>query len=551
MRYRAPAGLLAAGLLAAGAPVAAAQPAHAPVVINEIGQAEDGAWVELANQDEREPADVSGWLLVDPRSDVTVTLPPNTVIEPGGYHVIEPGGRLGKDGELVLRSGADDVDAASWQEPAEQSWGRVPDKVGDFDDTRLPTPGESNVPRLGDGQKSGSQKTPWHDAKVDPFDVGGPFSEPGIVSLAATSDGDVVALNGEGGTVHGLEYLVDLNSYEPTWSAQLQTLKPGLDARAIDVAGERLFAVAQQPTDDEERGPRREILTFDLPEEPQPEDADELVDLQATQSWGIATLAREAGVSLDSEVSAIAALEDNRVAVGFTGYHKILVFDLSTASPSLVDTVETALPGVAELEHDPETGELWALCGEECAGAVQRLERDEEGSFRPAPGATFQRPANLPDVPVAGFARVSAERPCPGGEGAQRVDRLLWANPTAAEGVSLYGALNKQPCGADGGAQPEAGVPDASPAPGSGEAQPAPRETAGLPAPSGEPQQPRGALDEAAGAGDSGATAAPGEYSRKSSLASTGVSGVLSATAIGLVAIALGGIALLAGARRS
>ncbi|EJZ81696.1 LPXTG-domain-containing protein cell wall anchor domain, partial [Corynebacterium otitidis ATCC 51513] len=68
---------------------------------------------------------------------------------------------------------------------------------------------------------------------------------------------------------------------------------------------------------------------------------------------------------------------------------------------------------------------------------------------------------------------------------------------------------------------------------------------------SGEPQQPRGALDEAAGAGDSGATAAPGEYSRKSSLASTGVSGVLSATAIGLVAIALGGIALLAGARRS
>lgn len=144
-------GLAVAGV-GAFAPLATA--ADTGIVINEIesqgGSPDD--WVELKNIGEV-AVDVSGYVLTDNAPEDPThryTIADGTVVEPGGYLVIDVGGDVfglgGADSvNLFAADGTTVVDTYSWTAHSPTSIGRCPDGSGEFADTSTPTKGEANV----------------------------------------------------------------------------------------------------------------------------------------------------------------------------------------------------------------------------------------------------------------------------------------------------------------------------------------------------------------------------------------------------------------------
>lgn len=111
------------------------------VVINEVETNGDprGDWVELANTDQEQTADVSGWTLVDddPTHD-PIVLPEGTTIESGGYLGVltEPHFGLGSPDSVTVRDASGTVVASlAWTAHSPTTIGRCPDMTGPFTDT--------------------------------------------------------------------------------------------------------------------------------------------------------------------------------------------------------------------------------------------------------------------------------------------------------------------------------------------------------------------------------------------------------------------------------
>lgn len=152
-----------------------------PVVINEI-QATGEDWVELVNTGAN-PVDLGGYGLADtdnasggPKVDAAARFPNGTTVAPGdrvfvvaeqdpaagvGPHdvCLSVGGPAscfyatwgvsGANGEKIFLLAVDDSIVAEGEYPmnaatAPNTWGRLPDGTGDFQET-APTPGEANA----------------------------------------------------------------------------------------------------------------------------------------------------------------------------------------------------------------------------------------------------------------------------------------------------------------------------------------------------------------------------------------------------------------------
>jgi hypothetical protein len=126
--------------------------ATAPAVrINEVQAraAPTTGWLELVNTTSS-VVDLTGWTLIDENFFGPVyTLPPNTVITPGGRLVLEDTGLpFAFDAtdavHLFSRFGVQ-VDATSWVAQAARTRSRCPDGTGAFRDTPTPTKGTANA----------------------------------------------------------------------------------------------------------------------------------------------------------------------------------------------------------------------------------------------------------------------------------------------------------------------------------------------------------------------------------------------------------------------
>ena len=130
----------------------------AAVRINEITAKSDAGrdWIELYNAGNT-AVDISQWIISDNNKDHQYRIPDGTLLQPRDYLVIgrDDSGTSGFDFGL----GAQDavrlydarenlIDSTSWEEgdaPNNQSWGRIPNGLGDFETLTTPTRGRENM----------------------------------------------------------------------------------------------------------------------------------------------------------------------------------------------------------------------------------------------------------------------------------------------------------------------------------------------------------------------------------------------------------------------
>lgn len=146
--------VVAAGVLTATPALAADEPtSHRGLVVNEVeSNGDDTDWVELKNTSDT-AVDIGGFTFRDSDDSHSWTLPTGTVVEPGGYTVIDQpedgnpgfGFGLGDDDSARLFDTTDTlVLAYSWTTHADVTWGRCADGTGEFVDTSTRTKGTAN-----------------------------------------------------------------------------------------------------------------------------------------------------------------------------------------------------------------------------------------------------------------------------------------------------------------------------------------------------------------------------------------------------------------------
>ncbi|ARC55708.1 hypothetical protein AS850_01285 [Frondihabitans sp. 762G35] len=187
------AGLLAsAGLIAATATVAAAAPAPSTgVVVNEVeSNGDDTDWVELTNTSAA-PIDVSGYGFLD--SDDThakYVLPAGSVVEPGGFLVVDQATTTDPEG-FSFGLGAPDsarlydtantlVASYAWTAHSAVTYGRCPDGTGALTTTTASTKGAANdcssPVRINEVESNGGTPGDWVELTTvgaAPVDVSG------------------------------------------------------------------------------------------------------------------------------------------------------------------------------------------------------------------------------------------------------------------------------------------------------------------------------------------------------------------------------------------
>ncbi|MGE4116199.1 MAG: lamin tail domain-containing protein, partial [Candidatus Nanopelagicales bacterium] len=151
--------LVAVAALALGlAPLVLATPAVAaeapPIVINEVESNQDATdWIELMNVGDAD-VDVSGWILKDDNDGRTLAIAAGAVIPPGGLLAVDtddsavPGSfGLGANDmiRVYLPDGATLVAQYAWTSHAATTYGRCPDRTGDFIVTLAGTKGAPNA----------------------------------------------------------------------------------------------------------------------------------------------------------------------------------------------------------------------------------------------------------------------------------------------------------------------------------------------------------------------------------------------------------------------
>ncbi|WP_449278985.1 lamin tail domain-containing protein [Leucobacter sp. GX24907] len=404
----------------------------AAVRINEVESSgdPDGDWIELVNAG-FEPEDVSGMNLRDGGADNdAIVLPSETVIAAGEYLRVFTEPTFGLGGNDLVRlidvDGTTVIDETEWTGHAAVTWGRCPDATGAFGQTREATPGAANA-CAGDLISEA-----WPGAEeVSDADAAGAFSDD-MSGLAfdpsSTADlGILWAVNNGAGTLHRLA-LVDNTISEDVSTENVSTddISAGsinaenaraanvareggrklrypdgtgtVDAEAVALAGEADVVFVGSERDNDGSGSRPSVLRYEI--DPS---GDELV---ASHEWNLTTeypgIGANSGIEGLSWVSDAALVEgglvDSTTGEAYDpdayGSHSGGVFFVGVEATSTVagyvledggaftrvTEFDTAFPGVMELEYEPATGELWAICDEVCDGLSQTFSLDR-GSF--------------------------------------------------------------------------------------------------------------------------------------------------------------------------
>lgn len=171
---------LAAALALAAWTVPATGAPESPIKINEVVTNKDPVadWVELVNTSDAD-IDIAGWTAIDNgKKSKPITFPAGTIVVAGSYYSFyteegstpdgSDGFGLGKDDSITISDSDGNVVAEfSWGPHAEKdgkitSWGRLPDKTGEFGVT-----GEStrNAPNKAPEGKTEDPATPTFDPK--------------------------------------------------------------------------------------------------------------------------------------------------------------------------------------------------------------------------------------------------------------------------------------------------------------------------------------------------------------------------------------------------
>ena len=454
---------MAAVAVTAGLAVAAA-PASADIRINEIeSQAIGGGpdWVEITNTGAA-AVNVSGYQLRDSGNGAgsLTNIPAGTILQPGGFFAIDSNAGLGNPDQVRLfDNGLTLIDSYSFADHALTTFGRCPDGTGPFETTVTDTRGAANacwgplVP--GDPWPGGAGVTLLDDAATFGTNVSGlayqpsGTAAPGVLwAVRNSNESSLFRLVPAGGlwspAVPGFtKKLVYKNGLgEP--DAEGVTLADG-DPGGIYVATER----------DGGGGSLPQVLRYDT-------SAGGAV-ISATHEWNLAAglppLGDNAGLEAiafvpDTLLVAKGLVDDSKggakydpanypdhgqglffVGVEQTGDVIGFALDSATETFTRITTVKSSFRSVMELEYEPETTHLWALCDDNCDGRGVTLDIAQDG---PNAGKfvvthTYARPAGMDNFNNEGFA-IAPQAECVNG-----LKPTFYAEDSDANGHALRG----------------------------------------------------------------------------------------------------------------
>lgn len=407
--------LLPALLTLSLVPFAAPAQAQTPqVVINEVESNGDNAgdWFELANLNDNETLDISGWSFLDnDQSHEQVFFPEGTTIESGGYLAVPteddayPDGGFGlggNDSVILFDADGNVVDRVNWEGHAASTWGRIPDKTGEFGPTES-TRGMKN--------KTGAEPVetaPWLEGvSIKNVDLGPDFAAEDMSGADFDANGRAWIVNNDEGTL----FAVDGETVAGKWSLKYPDGAGLPDAEGVTVTDDGLYVATERNNADKNTS-RPSVLRFDLPTAPG--------DLTATDEWNLSEFL-PADLGANAGLEAIAAVPGG-FAVGVEGTGEVLFVDLTKSDAVLLQRYQSPFPGVMALDYD--ASQLRVLCDEVCDGASILLEKKEQWEEA---SEVQGRPELMGNFANEGFATFE--------DGCNM--RYLWVDDAATDGTSV------------------------------------------------------------------------------------------------------------------
>jgi hypothetical protein len=419
----------------------AATSASAAIVINEIESDAPSAgpdYVELANNGAA-TVDIGGYVIKDDNDANAYTIPGGTMLAAGAYYVVDSNTPLGfglgspdaarlfEPGNLVVP-----IDAYTWTSHAAATYGRCPDSTGGITGTNSGTPGAANdCPVPGLTWPGGTGVGLADDINVFGSNLSGLAYQPS----GSGARGVLWAVRNNPATLYRL--IFDGTKWIPDpangWSAGKQlffTNGAGVpDAEGVTLAdgdANGIFVSIERNDD----GPNSNtshpaVLRYDV--------SGAGATLTATREWDLTADLPGLGPNLGLEAIAWvpdsllvakgfkdeatlatytpSTYADHGAGLFFVGVEqdgKVVAYALNQSNGTFtrVATIVSGFPKIMDLEYEPETTHLWAVCDDSCNGRTATLDVATSGGNAGKFGVTntYERPAGMANLNNEGFA---------------------------------------------------------------------------------------------------------------------------------------------------
>lgn len=401
-----------------------ASSAPAAVVLNEVESQGGipGDWVELTNNGAA-PVDIGGYVVKDSGENNNTTIPGGTNIAAGGFYVVDMSGLGDADSARLFNAGAAQIDSYSWGTPAQTTYGSCPDGTGAFAQTKVSTRGAANDCSTLTAWPGSSSVSVVSDVAFSGTNLSGLAYQPSGTS----APGVLWAVRNNPGTLYRL--LWNGSKWTPDtangWSSGKVLHYPG-GAGNPDAEGVTLAAgdpstvyVATERDGDFNGTSRPAVLRFGV--------TGAAASLTAARDWNLTADLPGLGPNLgleavtwvpDSVLTAKGFVDDTTgapyspasypghgsglflVGVEQTGEIIAYAFDQATDTATKVSVTPSGFPSVMDLEFEPETGLLWAVCDDNCSGRAKTYDI-VGGDFTVQD--TYERPAGMANFNNEGF----------------------------------------------------------------------------------------------------------------------------------------------------
>ncbi|MCX4681052.1 lamin tail domain-containing protein [Streptomyces sp. NBC_01433] len=442
-----------------GAPASAQEPSTVRINETESSGGSPGDWVELVNTGTA-AADVSGWIVKDNDDSHSYKIGKNTSIAPGAFLALDVDSSFGlgssDSARLFQADGSTLVDSYTWTDHATTTFGRCGDGSGAFTTTTAPTKGTANA--CGGG---GSDAVWPGGGAVTVADGSNVFGE-NLSGLSFESTGVLWAVQNGPSKLYRL--VPNGTTWRPDpaggWASGKSLRYAGgsgePDAEGVVVTPDGMF-VATERDNSKSSTSAPKILRFDA--------SSTTSSLNATEEWNLTSdlpsLPANAGPEAISWIPdtflTAHGFRDERTGAaydpaGYPGHGRGLFFvgveangtvyayalNQSGGGYTRIATVTSGFAGVMDLEFEPATGHLWAVCDDTCQGRTATLDISAQGKF--AITHTYDRPAGMANYNNEGFA-IAPNTACTGGH-----KPVVWSDDSNDGGHALRaGTLNCTP----------------------------------------------------------------------------------------------------------
>ncbi|MBV1851228.1 lamin tail domain-containing protein [Catellatospora tritici] len=412
------------GIAAAGLVGPAAHADTTGVRINEVESSggSPGDWVELTNTGTT-AVDLTGWVVKDNDSSHAFTIASGVTLAPGAFVAldVDPVYGLGSadSARLYQPGGSTLVDSYTWSSHASTTYGRCADGTGAFTTTTAATKASANA-----CPPPPPAAWPGGSAVANADNSG--FFGTNLSGVAYENASVVWAVKNGPGKLYRLVPNGSLWQADTTdgWSAG-KTLRYANgsgdpDAEAV-VSTPDGVVVATERNNDSSGTSLLKVLRYAA--------TGTATTLNATAEWNLT--ADLPSAAANSGLEAITWVPDSSLtAAGFRDEHTGALYDpsgyaghgsglyfvglesngvvyayaLNQAGGAFtrVATIASGQAAVMDLEWDPATGRLWAVCDDTCSGRATTLTVNAQGRF--AVTNTYNRPTGMSNYNNEGFA---------------------------------------------------------------------------------------------------------------------------------------------------